>query len=259
MYQIKLGDKSPVPYIFTNSNIVTPHSVINNGTLVVEGEKITFVGSILPPELKSRTESVYIDVGGKYILPGLIDSHSDAIELELVPTDSNSSTIQQALINLDYKFASLGITTTLHALPLTDAPFKQRSISHSEQIIETIIPFKEISLIDHMIFARCDILLDADSLSRVITILKKYRINIASLQDHSPGQGQFQDKVKLEKYLIHNYGMNPTDAEDYVKRMLFLRETRSQYNATQIANEIREAQGVLISHDDDTIEKIKWM
>ncbi len=54
-----------------NARIITPHTIIENGTILVTGETITAVG-----EKNIEAEgAMEINANGKYIAPGFIDIH----------------------------------------------------------------------------------------------------------------------------------------------------------------------------------------
>lgn len=61
------------PLVFKNARIITPMRIIDNGVLIVENSKISYVG----PGSKTRIppNARVIDVGGKYLTPGFIDIH----------------------------------------------------------------------------------------------------------------------------------------------------------------------------------------
>ncbi len=61
---------------FTGAKIITMNGsdVINNGTVVVEGNEIVAVGE--SDEVKVPKNAIVIDVSGKVIMPGLIDTHA---------------------------------------------------------------------------------------------------------------------------------------------------------------------------------------
>ena len=61
------------PLVFKNARIITPIRVIDNGVLVVNDDKISYVGP--QDEIKIPENARIIDVGGKYLSPGFIDIH----------------------------------------------------------------------------------------------------------------------------------------------------------------------------------------
>ena len=53
-----------------------------------------------------------------WILPGLIDTHSDAIEQEIQPRPTSIMPVPTAIYELERKLAGQGITTMYHSLSL---------------------------------------------------------------------------------------------------------------------------------------------
>jgi imidazolonepropionase-like amidohydrolase/Tol biopolymer transport system component len=70
------GDKPAGKIAFTNANVITMENekVIKNGMVVVEGNKIIFVGANGGYKLSKDTK--VFDLKGKTIMPGLIDVHA---------------------------------------------------------------------------------------------------------------------------------------------------------------------------------------
>lgn len=48
-------------------------NTIRNGTIVVSGNRITYVGPTMPQDLPAGTRRV--DLHGKFVIPGLVDAH----------------------------------------------------------------------------------------------------------------------------------------------------------------------------------------
>lgn len=68
------GPAAAVPTIFTNAKILAGDGVeFAKGTLAVEGGKILYVGEGPYPH---GPEAEVVDLGGKVIIPGLVDTHS---------------------------------------------------------------------------------------------------------------------------------------------------------------------------------------
>ena len=59
-------------YLFKNARIYAPDTVIENGYLATDGERITYVGTARP----LGTFDVEKDMSGKLLLPGLVNSHT---------------------------------------------------------------------------------------------------------------------------------------------------------------------------------------
>ena len=61
------------PIVFKNAKVITPIRIINNGILIVNGSKISYVG--YENEIKIPRNARVIDVEGRYVSPGFIDIH----------------------------------------------------------------------------------------------------------------------------------------------------------------------------------------
>ena len=61
-------------FIITNARVVTPEGVREGASVRIENGRI---GKITENSLRGGTE---IDAGGKFLFPGFVDLHSDAIE-----------------------------------------------------------------------------------------------------------------------------------------------------------------------------------
>jgi len=61
---------SKVDKVFKNGKIVTPHSVFRGGIAVNDGRIVAIGADIVMPQ----GETV-LDLGGKVVLPGIIDNH----------------------------------------------------------------------------------------------------------------------------------------------------------------------------------------
>ncbi len=69
-------DKPEGKLAFTGAKIITMNGdeVIENGTVIIEENKIIAVGSV--DEIKVPNDAIIIDVTGKVIMPGIIDTHA---------------------------------------------------------------------------------------------------------------------------------------------------------------------------------------
>ena len=86
-----------------------PLACMENASLKVADGIITGVGQDRlngPPRL---------DAAGMYVLPGLIDLHSDAIEKRSSP-GQGSFPLNMAIFEMDKKLAASGITTIYHSV-----------------------------------------------------------------------------------------------------------------------------------------------
>ena len=102
--------------LIKGANIVLPDKVIH-GDLLIVGRKIE---RIIPKKERCVLEGNIriIDAGGMYLLPGMVDLHSDAIEKEIEPRPKTHFPIRSSLYELEKKLAASGITTIYHSISM---------------------------------------------------------------------------------------------------------------------------------------------
>ncbi|EQG81173.1 amidohydrolase family protein [Clostridioides difficile DA00174] len=104
-----------------NANIVLEDMILENGHLIIEGDTIKKVSNDKIDYAFDFNEiDEIIDAKNLYIIPGIIDIHSDAIEKEIEPRPSTLLPFNMAFYELDKKLPANGITTVYHSISLGD-------------------------------------------------------------------------------------------------------------------------------------------
>jgi alpha-D-ribose 1-methylphosphonate 5-triphosphate diphosphatase len=110
--------------------------------------------------------------------------------------------------------------------------------------------------VDHFLHLRCEVPMP-DVVEEAGELIGRPDVRLMSLMDHTPGQRQFRDEVKLRDY-YRGKGGGMTDAE-----LDALFEQRFAYQKAYAANNLREIVALahrheipLASHDDTTDENV---
>lgn len=231
--------------IISNAKIVMPDKIIDGSIAIADGR----IDKIAPTIKGDNT----IDAKGRYILPGLVDLHGDDLEKEINPRPSVSFPIDYALINLDRKTAACGITTKLHAIAYFEDELKGRHPTKSKEILKTINRLKDKLLINNFIHARCEI---SSDISAILNIIDDPCVKLVSVMDHTPGQGQFR---KIEDYIAYHkraYGLKDNEIEEILRRK---NKFDKVDNLMKVLDKSHRAKIPIASHDDDTVEKVKYL
>lgn len=237
-----------------NAKIVTPEQIIDQGTLSFEDGIITTVveGS---PDIIGPND---IDAQGCWLMPGIIDSHSDAIEIEIEPRPTSKFPIELSFFELEKKLANEGITTIFHAVSL----MKQNTVRwarQNETVFELIDNINRLAkgrhLIRHKTHLRYEIA-NVDAVNQVLKFIEEGKIDEFSLTDHTPGQGQYRDLEVQKRLLISHRHYSEQEAMDII------RETKQQdrldpQTIKELAHFASEHGISVASHDDDTVEKLE--
>lgn len=98
--------------ILTNAMVVLPTSTLH-GSVVVEGDRIADIS----PTVRYPDG---LDLGGQFLIPGVIDIHTDYLEKELHPRPSATVPLEMAFHFMDVRAVSCGLTTVLGAARISD-------------------------------------------------------------------------------------------------------------------------------------------
>lgn len=138
--------------ILLNGLIVLQHEVLQGYAVVICEEKIE---DIVPMGKASHLEGIaeYIDCSGLYIIPGLIDIHSDMVETIIVPRKGLVFSNELALHEADRQLIGHGITTIFHSISIANSTIcnRKRTLSVSQMISigDAINQYDDQMLIHH--------------------------------------------------------------------------------------------------------------
>lgn len=241
-----------------NADIVLPNEIIKNSCLAIEDGVISEID-------KNISYGSVIDAKGAYLLPGMIDIHSDHIEQVIEPRAGSVMDIPFSLGEQEKQLINNGITTMYHSLAMWKAAVRamRKKAAREEdfltQIIKAVINTQNSSnLITHMLHIRFDIT-NFEAVSRVMDMLSDGNISLLSFMDHTPGQGQYRDLETIKAAIKAN---NPELSDAEVDERL---EQRMQVEKIPLEtlveiSEHAKNKGVSVaSHDDDSIAKVDFV
>lgn len=235
----------------SNFRLVLADEVIEGGAVRIEDGVIA---EIRPEPVADAT----FEGGNRLLMPGFVDLHGDMVEREIAPRPNAMMPIDFGIHELDKKLAASGVTTAYAALSFaTESVYGHiRSLENTRAIIEDIHRLKGRLLVDHRVHARYEItnLAAVPSLEKLI---EDDLIDMVSLTDHTPGQGQYNDVPAYIERMISGRGITREAAEEVVARRMALR------NNPEVDARLREITDLslkhklsLASHDDDSAAKV---
>lgn len=218
--------------------------------IVIQGDRITAVKPY-------KSLDVAIDLGERRVVPGFVDLHSDAIEKEIEPRPGARFPTAMAVVELDKKLSMAGITTMYHAIGFNDEELsKGRGTKQSNELIQEINEANKKHLgVDNLVHARFEITSES-SLGTIKKLIDDKKVDMLSIMDHSPGQGQFKTLESWKKYHLSAYEINDEDVEEYIK-------TKTSKDKVGIVEDL-VAFGLnhnipVLSHDDDCEDKLNTL
>jgi alpha-D-ribose 1-methylphosphonate 5-triphosphate diphosphatase len=240
------------PVIFENAQIVTPDDCFH-GFVVAQDGLIREVGAGRAPERG-------VDLGGDFLVPGLVEIHTDNLEAHYVPRPKVEWHIGGAVQAYDAQIATAGITTVFDSLRIGMDEFEIRAGmgAKAPMLADGLAEAQSMGLLraDHRMHLRCEVP-SPQVVAALEDFLARHRVDLISLMDHTPGQRQFRD---LEKYFVYysgKTGKSKSEFEATVARRRAVGRDRAAVNRPQVVA-LAKAHGVpLASHDDTTIEEVE--
>ncbi|BBI35926.1 alpha-D-ribose 1-methylphosphonate 5-triphosphate diphosphatase [Cohnella abietis] len=244
------------PLVIENGRIIGPDRVYEGDVIVREG-RIASIAESGTGRFEAP-EAQVLDAAGMFVMPGIIETHSDAIEREVQPRPGSIFPLEMAMYELEKKMTAVGITTLYHSICSSDGT-PVRNDEMVARIVEFVASKRgEPAMIRHRIHMRYEIT-NVPGLDMVKGMLDREQIDLLSLMDHTPGQGQYSNREVYQNYLMGSENMTREEADRTIDQLSGLKD---QVDWSRIAEVVRYAQSkgvVTASHDDDTLDKVNWM
>lgn len=235
--------------ILTNAQLVLPGSVLH-GTVVIGGDRIE---EVQPGPARSAPAC---DLDGDYLIPGIVDLHTDNLERQVQPRTNARWPSRSAMLAHDAQVAAAGVTTVLDALCLGDLGFDENRLRTFHDGVADLDALADTGFLkaEHYLHLRCE--LPAPEMPSLLDPVAAHpRVRLVSLMDHCPGFGQYAD---LDRYraLRRRDGLDPAFIE---RRIGELQEQRARLrgpNRAALLARMRGLPAALASHDDRTAEEV---
>ena len=234
--------------IFRNAQIVLPDEVIR-GSVKIEDGLIAAVDA---------GGSVGEDFEGDYLIPGLVELHTDHLENHYRPRPGVYWNPLGALQAHDVQIAGSGITTVFDAVRIGSDPETPGGMGdHVEVLIEAITTGVEDGRLraDHLVHLRCE-LPTPDVLDDFERFCHLPLVKLASVMDHTPGQRQYQTVSKYVHYYKERMRFSDAEMDAFIQTRHDEQALYSARNRAAILKRGIAAGIAFASHDDATPEHV---
>lgn len=237
--------------ILTNARLVLANEVIDGTLQVVDG----VIKSIDPGRV---TLAHALDLEGQYLLPGLVELHTDNLEKHFTPRPKVTWPGQPAVIAHDSQLVAAGITTVFDAVSLGDVSENSQRIENLSAMVNAITDASEDGLLraDHLLHLRCEVG-NQNVVNLFEAMLASQTVHLVSLMDHSPGQRQFTNMDKYRIYYQGKYNFNDAELEIFIAREKENGALYSDKHRQMIVSLCQSRQIPMASHDDATMEHVQ--
>jgi alpha-D-ribose 1-methylphosphonate 5-triphosphate diphosphatase len=238
-------------FVIQNARIVLADAVIDNGYVAVEGDRIAEVGEGAAPERG-------IDLAGDLLLPGLIELHTDHIEAHVTPRPKVQWHTVSAVISYDAQIATSGITTVLDSLRVWREEGAEDVDGQAGELAQAIGAARDAGLlrVAHYLHLRCEVPMPK-VVEDAAELIGRPDVRLLSLMDHTPGQRQFRDPLKLREYYRgKSGGMSDAELDALFARRVENFARYGERNYHDLIALAAEHGTPLASHDDTTPEHV---
>lgn len=235
-----------------NARIVTLNEEFI-GSLTVDGPTISDMHAGYSAALSDDWE-------GDYLLPGLVELHTDNLEKHLMPRPKVNWPIMSAIVAHDSQIASAGITTVLDAISVGDIDAASLRNETLAGCIDGLQSAAEAGVLkaDHFLHMRLE-LAEENLLPMFQPYLQDDRLRLVSLMDHTPGQRQWTDLSHYRVYVTGKRGWSEDKVDAMLEHLVARQQAHAASNRRAIVESCRQRKAPvpLATHDDTTVAHVE--
>lgn len=236
-------------HTLTNARIVLEQEVVH-GSVRIESGRIAEISADPHPSLGSASGE---DLAEDYLLPGLVELHTDQVEGHFQPRPKRFWDPIPAVIAHDAQMASSGMTTVLDALRIGSGPGENRLAGRARMLMDAVVHAAEAGLLraDHYVHLRCEVA-TPDVVEVFDDIGGHERVRLISLMDHTPGQRQYADVEAFRTYMVGKHSFTNEQFDVHVAALHGYSAQFSTDNRRLMVERATDRGITIAAHDDAT-------
>ncbi len=234
--------------VFSNARIVLEDEIVEGSVLVRDG-KIA--------DISTGSSRVGEDFEGDYLIPGLVELHTDHLEGHYSPRPGLRWHKTAAIQAHDAQIVTSGITTVFDCLRMgadEDGGFEHGEMREMADAIQKAEQEGRLRA-EHLLHLRCEVSAD-NVLQHFADFENDPYVRLVSLMDHAPGQRQFQTMDQYIFYYQKKRGLSDAEFAKFVDRRVSESDRNSTPHRTAISKVCAERGITVASHDDATLAHV---
>ena len=237
--------------------------IIRNATIVATEE--CFIGTVLIEDgvirRVDRGDTGLPDAqdwAGDWLMPGLVELHTDNLEKHLVPRPGVRWNAHSAMTVHDAQCAAAGITTVLDSVVIGDMDQGGARAQTQHTAIAAMHQCRDEGLmrIEHLLHLRCEL-----SAPDILSVFQQYAydplLRLVSVMDHTPGQRQWRDLVSFRRYAERNQRFSDAEFDAVIAQRRADQQAFATPHREAIVKASRTLQLPLASHDDTLVTDVE--
>lgn len=233
-----------------SKNIVTPDGLVS-------GEAILRHGQVVAVEATSSASAGALDWDADWLIPGLVDIHTDNLEKHYQPRPGALWDAYGAALAHDGQCAAAGITTVLDSLSLHG---RKEGLDRKEALGPMIAGMDAAQAdgslrAEHLLHMRCEVT-NPELLQLLEPHADNPRLKLLSVMDHTPGQRQTTNIEGLQSRMVAA-GRTEAEIEEMIAKRHAGRDPSAAHsNRRSVVAFAREYGVPICAHDDATAEQV---
>ena len=232
--------------LFHNARLVLPDEVLT-------GQLSVRQGCIAGLDAGCSALPAAIDLEGDYLLPGLVELHTDNFERHLMPRPKVAWPAMPALLAHDAEVVAAGITTVFDALGVGESDADSLRGRGWEPVLATWDHCAAEGLLraEHHLHVRCEL-----PAPNTVALFQPFhghrRLALMSIMDHTPGQRQWENLKQARVYYTGKKGWSDEKFDQQVAQSAELQARYAEPHRRYFVDYARSHGIPLASHDDTT-------
>ena len=232
--------------ILTNARIVLPTQTVE-GSVVIEDDRIVEI-------VTGRHFANGTDLHGQWLIPGVIDIHTDYLEKEINPRPKTNFPLPLAFHMMDQRALACGMTTVLGGVRFSNDGDKDSTLwkGNGVGLAESYEELRRTALARHYLHVRWDT--NWEPVDAVLTRMQAFTcLGNLVFNENIPGQRQFQNLEELARKRAQRGDKSYEEARADLDRQIAVNRTINNRGKVKAAFAGKLPIG---SHDDTTIEHV---
>jgi alpha-D-ribose 1-methylphosphonate 5-triphosphate diphosphatase len=233
----------------TNAQLVLPNDV-RHGSITIDAGKIADLDTE-----GARTQ--VLDLEGDYLIPGVIDLHTDHVETHVHPRSTVQWAFLPALLAHDAVVIAGGTTTVFDSLCVGATMKRPERGEILLPLIEALEHGQTAGAFraDHLLHLRCEIS-DPDTPQLTADALQHPLARLVSVMDHTPGDRQSPDIERWFNHMIHEMEITASEGRARMDELFKRSERIGAQNRAKIIAHAKAANVPVMSHDDRSVAHV---
>jgi alpha-D-ribose 1-methylphosphonate 5-triphosphate diphosphatase len=232
-----------------NAKLITPSGVLE-GAMHIRGGAVVDIHT-------GALDAPGIDLEGDYLIPGLVDLHTDNFDHHVRPRNNANWPVVPALLAHDSQMAAAGITTVCDSL-YVGMNAGTRSFETLKSTIAALHCCRESGLLraHHYLHLRAEISME-EMPEMFAAVYPNPTVRIVSVMDHTPGQRQSRDIEKYTDMMKKDYHRTQEQIDEILSTAPERHRRFSGPNRAWVIEMVAGHGITLASHDDTTVEHVE--